>query len=128
MESVLLCTQIVLLPLSKHFSYLNSPWSQHAQISDFLLYQRKGVLYLVMRRFLYSPFLSVLQKFERALARNNDVHNSGGGFLQVPLTDLKELYGIKFKHPDESEAFYRKILNQMGKKHFLFVSHFYVYC
>ena len=59
-----------------------------------------------------------LQKFERALARDNDVHNSGDGFLQVPLTNLKELYGIKFKHSHESEAFYRKILNEMGKKHF----------
>ena len=62
-----------------------------------------------------------MQRFEKALARDNDVHNSGGGFLQVPLTNLKELYGIKFKHPHESEAFYRKILNEMGKKHLVFV-------
>ena len=39
MESVLLCIQTVLF--SEHFSYLNTPWSQHVWISDFPLYYRE---------------------------------------------------------------------------------------
>ena len=36
MESILLCIQIVLFHLSECFSYLNTPWSQHVRISDYL--------------------------------------------------------------------------------------------
>jgi len=54
--------------------------------------------------------------FEKPLAKDNDVHNSGDGFLQVPLTDRRELYGIKFKNPDDGESFYAKIVNEMGEE------------
>ena len=35
----LLCIQIVLFHSFEHFSYLNTLWSQHVRISDFLLYE-----------------------------------------------------------------------------------------
>ena len=125
MESVPLCIQIVSFHLPKHFSSSEHPLVPACSYKWLLLYQER--VYCTWLREDYS-FLSVLQRFEKALARDNDVHNSGGGFLQVPLTNLKELYGIKFKHPHESEAFYRKILNELGKKQLVFVSHSYVYC
>jgi len=34
----------------------------------------------------------------------------------VPLTDQKELYGIKFKNPDDSMSFYAKIVTEMGEE------------
>ena len=34
----------------------------------------------------------------------------------MPLTDQKELYGIKFKNPDDSMSFYAKIVNEMGEE------------
>ena len=36
-QSTLLCIQLVLFHLSEHFSYLNTLWSQHVWLSDFLL-------------------------------------------------------------------------------------------
>ena len=33
-----LCSQIVLVHLPEHFSYLNTLWSQHVWVGDFLLY------------------------------------------------------------------------------------------
>jgi len=44
MESILLCIQIVLFHLSERFSYLNTPWSQHVQTSDFQLYSIGSLL------------------------------------------------------------------------------------
>ena len=38
-QSTLLCIQIVLFHSFEHFSYLNTLWSQHVRISDFLLYE-----------------------------------------------------------------------------------------
>ena len=57
-----------------------------------------------------------LQKRELKLSKENRIHFSGG-FIQVPVADSKELYGIKFKEANhvEGEEFYTKLIKAVGE-------------
>ena len=37
------------------------------------------------------------------------------GFIQVPVADSKELYGIKFKDVIQGEEFYMRMVKALGK-------------
>ena len=51
---------------------------------------------------------------EHKLSGENRVHFSEG-FIQVPLADSKELYGIKFKDVIQGEEFYMRMVQSLGK-------------
>ncbi len=58
-----------------------------------------------------------VQRIDYALSRESRLHSSpdGSGFLQIPLADAKELYAIKFRDTVDGDAFYAKIVNEMGE-------------
>jgi pilus assembly protein TadC len=59
-----------------------------------------------------------LQKRELKLSKENRVHFCQGlGFIQVPVADSEELYGIKFKEANlvEGEEFYTKLIKAIGE-------------
>lgn len=58
--------------------------------------------------------LSLVQ-FEYDISRENKLHYSAEGFIQIPLVDAKELFGIKFRVPAEGEEFYAKIVDSMSE-------------
>ena len=51
---------------------------------------------------------------EHKLSSENRVHFSEG-FIQVPVADSKELYGIKFKDIVQGEEFYMRMVQALGK-------------
>jgi hypothetical protein len=57
-----------------------------------------------------------LQKRELKLSQENRIHFARG-FIQVPVADSKELYGIKFKEANlvEGEEFYTKLIKAIGE-------------
>ena len=58
--------------------------------------------------------LCTKQNREHKLSGENRVHFAEG-FIQVPVADSKELYGIKFKNVVQGEEFYMKMVNALGK-------------
>ena len=56
-----------------------------------------------------------LQKRELKLSKENRIHFARG-FIQLPISDSKELYGIKFKETNlvEGEEFYTKLIKAIG--------------
>jgi hypothetical protein len=63
-----------------------------------------------------SPSLPLYQKKEFPLSRDAKLHLSTG-FVQVPVVESRELYGIKFSGSDNDDAqnFYRKVIIKMGE-------------
>ena len=51
---------------------------------------------------------------EHKISSENRVHFSEG-FIQVPVADSKELYGIKFKDVVLGEEFYMRLVRALGK-------------
>ena len=49
------------------------------------------------------------------MSRDIKLLYNADGFIQIPLLDVKELYGIKFNVPADGETFYAKIVTHMGK-------------
>ena len=61
-------------------------------------------------------YMNHLQKRELKLSKENRIHFARG-FIQVPVADSKELYGIKFKETNlvEGEEFYTKLIKAIGE-------------
>ncbi len=59
--------------------------------------------------------LSSLQRIEHHLPQDTKLHLSKeNGFVQVPIADTKELYGIKFTNSMDGETFYGKVVKELG--------------
>lgn len=53
---------------------------------------------------------------EHRLAKESKVHLSRQkGFVQVPIAETKELYGIKFNETSDAEIFYGNVITGMGR-------------
>lgn len=59
-------------------------------------------------------YTCIKQTREHKLSSENRVHFSEG-FIQVPVADSKELYGIKFKDVIQGEEFYMRMVQALGK-------------
>ena len=70
----------------------------------------------IMCVFLTLPavYTQTKQTREHKLSSENRVHFSEG-FIQVPVADSKELYGIKFKDVVQGEEFYMRMVQALGK-------------
>lgn len=50
------------------------------------------------------------------MAKESKVHLSRQkGFVQVPIAETKELYGIKFNEASDAEIFYGNVITGMGR-------------
>lgn len=50
------------------------------------------------------------------MAKESKVHLSRQkGFVQVPIAETKELYGIKFNETSDAEIFYGNVITGMGR-------------
>ena len=56
----------------------------------------------------------VFQKKEYHLSQESKMHFSNG-FVQVPIRETKELFGIKFSNPLDGETFYGRVTEAMGQ-------------
>ena len=58
-------------------------------------------------------FFFQANNFEKEILQENKLHFSNG-FVQVPIGETKELYGIKFEKQQDGEIFYGKVIREMG--------------
>jgi len=56
-----------------------------------------------------------LQTMRLPLSQEQKLHLSNG-FVQIPLADNRELYGIKFNDNEAAEEFYGKVRDHMGEQ------------
>ena len=93
-------------------------WLEVCRLSSYDLHLKSTPLpNIFTKKSPISNKLFALQRSEHPLAKESKLHLSedGKGFVQVPISSTKELFGINFQDINEAQTFYGKVVGAMSK-------------